>query len=151
MTRRTWVGYAAALWALVFAALHVVWASGWRVGLAGDAGAAFAKRWFLAYDLAVAGVMALGVPVALALFQPWGRRIPRRLLGFLAWSGTGILALRGGAGVIQTLYFAAMGRSVHFSYYRWDLWFCLGAILFGFSAWAFWREGRRAAWQGVAA
>lgn len=140
MTRRAWVGYAAALWAFVFAAFHVVWATGWYVGLTGESATAFAKRWFLVYDLTVAGVMAAGVPVAFALVQPWGRRIPRVLLGFLAWSGAAILALRGGAGVVQTMYFATTGRRVPFSYYRWDLWFCLGAILFGSSAWAYWRD-----------
>ena len=44
----------------------------------------------------------LGVLVALALVQPWGRRVPRRLITFCAWSGTGLLVLRAGASVIQT-------------------------------------------------
>lgn len=144
VTGRAWVGYAAALWALLFAGFHAVWATGWYVGLAETpAATAFAKRWFLIYDLVVAGLMAVGVPVALALFQPWGDRVPRRPLGFLAWTGTGLLALRGGGGVVQSLYFLATGRPVHFGYYRWDLWFCLGAVLFAYSTGAWWRAARR--------
>jgi len=143
VTRRTWIGYAAAVWALVFAAFHVVWATGWYVGLDQEpASTAFARRWFLTYDLVVAGMFVFAVPVALALFQPWGRRVPRWLLGLLAWSGTGLLTLRGAGGVIQTAYFAAVGRPLHA---RWDAWFCLGAVLFGLSTWAYWRERREGA------
>jgi hypothetical protein len=81
-----WFGYGAALWALIFSLLHVVWAAGWYVGLqAEEARKAFDQPWFLAYDLIVAGICAFGVVVALALVQPWGRRLPRRLVGLLAW------------------------------------------------------------------
>ena len=144
VTRRTWIGYTAALWALVFAAFHVVWAMGWYIGLDQEpAGTAFARRWFLIYDLVVAGMCAFAVPVALALFQPWGRRVPRWLLGFLAWCGTGLLTLRGVGGVVQTAYFAAVGRPLPLWTARWDAWFCLGAVLFGLSTWTYWREQRR--------
>lgn len=143
MTRRTWIGYTAALWALVFAAFHIVWATGWYVGLDQEpAGTAFARRWFLIYDLVVAGVCAFAVPVALALFQPWGRRVPRWLLGLLAWSGTALLTLRAVGGVVQAAYFAVVGRPIHA---RWDAWFSLGAVLFGLSTWAYWRERRQGA------
>lgn len=146
MTRRTWIGYTAALWALVFAAFHVVWATGWYVGLDEEpAGTAFARRWFLIYDLVVAAMCAFAVPVALALFQPWGRRVPRWLLGLLAWSGTGLLAVRGVGGVVQTAYFAAVGRPLPLWTARWDAWFCLGAVFFGLSTWAYWRERRQGA------
>ncbi|SDS48985.1 hypothetical protein [Microlunatus soli] len=56
----------AAGWALVFAALHVIWAAGVPIGL----GATPPMRgWFLAYDVAVAAGCLIGVAVAL-----WGRR-----------------------------------------------------------------------------
>jgi hypothetical protein len=64
--------------------------------------------------------------VALALVQQWGRRLPFSLLGILAWGGTGLLALRGGAGVAQDVYLAAIGRNLPDMAALWDVWFCLG-------------------------
>lgn len=133
------------MWALIFALLHVVWAMGWYVGLVEErAHQAFQQTWFLVYDLIVAGACVLAVAVALALVQPWGRRLPDRLISLLAWGGTGLLALRGGAGVVQVAYLAAMGRDVADPMVLWEVWFCLGAVLFGLSAWRFRRVSRPA-------
>ena len=45
----SWIEYLAALWAFVFALLHVAWAFGWYIGLdEGMAREAFARGWFLA-------------------------------------------------------------------------------------------------------
>jgi Protein of unknown function (DUF3995) len=139
----SWAAYAAAIWALAFAILHVVWATGWYVGLNQDlAREAFQQRWFLIYDLVVALVCALGVAVALALVQPWGRQQPRWVIGALAWSGTALLVLRGGAGAFQTAHIVATaGRWSPRSTF-WEIWFCVGAILFGLSTWRFWRATR---------
>jgi len=82
------------------------------------------------YNLAAAGMCALGAPLALALVQSWGRRLPRRLLGLFGWGATGLLALRGGAGIIQVAYLAAMGTDIVDPMVLYDLWFCLGAVLF---------------------
>jgi hypothetical protein len=131
------VGYGAAIWALIFATLHVAWAMGWYVGLDHEAARqAFQRRWFLVYDLVVAGLCLLAFAVALALVQQWGRRLPHSVVGILAWGGTGLLALRGGAGVAQDVYLTVIGRD---AVALWDVWFCLGAILFGISVWQFWR------------
>ncbi len=139
-------GCAAALWALIFAALHVVWATGWYIGLDQEfARKAFQQRWFLIYDLAVAGLCALAVCVALALVRPWRERLPRPLVGSLAWCGTGVLVLRGGAGALQTGYLVATGRRIQAVFWIWEVWFCLGAALFGLSTWRFWRVSRRVA------
>jgi hypothetical protein len=55
--RDSWAGYAAALWALIFAVLHVVWAMCCYIGLdQGLSRKAFQQRWFLIYDLVVAGL-----------------------------------------------------------------------------------------------
>jgi hypothetical protein len=136
----SWVGYAAAIWALIFAVLHLVWAAGWYVGLEQEpARKAFAKTWFMVYDLIVAGICALAVPVALALVQPWGRRLPRWLVGLLAWAGTVLLVLRGGGTIVQTVYLVAVGSFVPEWMMLWELWFYLGAVLFGLSTWRFWR------------
>ena len=141
--RHSWTGYAAASWALIFAVLHVVWAMGWYVGLDPELSRkAFQQRWFLIYDLMVAGLCVVAVWVALALVRPWGMRLPRSLMGGLAWCASLLLLLRGGAGAAQTAYVAATGRSVLVVYRLWELWFCLGAVLFGLSTWRFWRATR---------
>jgi len=107
------VKYGAALWALIFALLHIAWAAGWYVGLPAEkAREAFQKPWFLAYNLIAAGMCAVAVPLALALTQQWGRRLPVRLLIFAGWSVAGILALRGVAGVIKMAYLTAIGENI---------------------------------------
>jgi hypothetical protein len=121
--------------------MHIVWAAGWHVGLrAEDAQKAFAQPWFIAYDVLVAGICALAVPVALALVQPWGRRVPRGLVGFFAWGGTALLVLRGGASIIQALHNVFNGRFVAGPMHLWEVWFYVGAVLFAVSTWRFWSE-----------
>lgn len=116
---------------------------GWYVGLDHEsARLAFQRRWFLVYDLVAAGLCVLAFAVALALVQPWGRRLPNSLVGLLALGGTGLLALRGAAGVAQDVYLAAAGRNLPNAAALWDVWFCVGAILFGISVWQFWRAPR---------
>ena len=62
-------GYAAALWSLIFAALHVAWALGWYVGLDQEsARQAFQRRWFLVYDLIAAALCVVAFAVALLWF-----------------------------------------------------------------------------------
>ena len=133
-----WTGYCAALWALIFSLLHVVWAAGWYIGLPEEqARRAFQRTWFLAYDLVIAGMCGLAVPVALALVQPWGQRLPRRLLSVLAWCGTGLLVLRGGGALAQTVYLVAAGKYIPEPMHLYTVRFCLGAVLFGLSLWRF--------------
>jgi hypothetical protein len=141
--RESWVGYAAALWAMIFAALHIIWATGWYIGLNQELSQkAFQQRWFLIYDLVVAGMLILAVSVALAFVRPWGMRLPRLLVGGLAWSGAALLVLRGAAGVAQAVYLLASGQNILVVYRLWEVWFCLGAFLFGLGAWRFWRMSR---------
>ncbi len=136
--RRSWPAYGAALWALIFAGVHIAWAAGWHIGLrAEQAQKAFNQRWFLIYDLVVAAMCVVAVPVALALVRPWGRRLPARLPGLLAWGGTALLVLRSGGSIIQLLYKVLKGSFVANPMYLWEAWFYLGAVLFGVSAWKF--------------
>ncbi len=140
-TPRATIAYGAALWALIFAAFHIIWAAGWYVGLDQEqARIAFNRPLFLAYDLVVAGMCVLGFLVALALVRPWGQRVPARLLTFLAWAGSGLLLLRAVASVVQTLYLLSVGRFSFAVMGIWEPWFYLGAILFGITTW---RYGRR--------
>ena len=134
-------GYGAALWALIFAALHVAWALGWYVGLDQElARQAFQRRWFLVYDLVAAGLCVVAFAVALALAQQRDQRKPYSLVRKLAWGGTALLALRGAAGIAQDVYLAAPGGNLRTAAVLWDLWFCLGAMLFGITVWQFSRE-----------
>lgn len=134
----SWFGYGAALWALIFAALHLAWALGWYVGLDQEsARQAFQRRWFLVYDLVAAGLCVVAFAVALALTQKWDQRIPYSLVWKLAWAGTALLALRGAAGVAQAVYLAAFGENLRAAAVVWDVWFCLGAMLFGITVWQF--------------
>jgi hypothetical protein len=137
----SWAAYAAATWALIFAAFHVAWACGRYVGLEPQrARTAFARPAFLAYDLAVAGICVLAVPVALALGMPWGRRLPQRPLALLAWAGTALLLLRSTTSIVQVLYLVARGRFAAAPAMLWELWFYLGALLFGIATWRYWHN-----------
>lgn len=126
-----WAGYGATVWAVIFAALHVGWAYGWFIGLpAGFAAKAFQNPWFLAYDLAVAGLCLAAAFLGLALTEPWGRRMYRPLLLILGCCAAAILTLRGVAGVSQAAYFVITGTEFTRQWVVRDAWFCLGGMLF---------------------
>ena len=132
----SWPRYGAALWALVFALLHVVWATGWYVGLEPEMAKAFERPGFLAVDLAAAGIFLVAAGVALALVRPWGRRLPRWTVGLPAWIGTAVLTLRS-AGSISHMIDAVIHGTLR-PMDLWHLWFYIGAILFGLATWRFW-------------
>lgn len=139
------VGYGAALWALVFALFHFVWAAGWYVGLPSEGlREAFERPWFYAYNLVAAGLCAVAVPLALALTRRWEREFYIRLFGFFGWSIAIILALRGIAGVINFAYLGITGNDIANPMFLWDVWFCLGGLLFGLAAWNFRRSSIKA-------
>jgi len=146
--RNSWVAYAAALWAAVFAVFHIIWAAGWYPLLdAEQARAAFAVPWKWAYDVVVAAMCVIAVPVALAPAMSWGQRAPRRLIRTLAWIGTVLLVLRAVASLIEVGYLVIVGRFSLADMGIWEPWFYLGAILFGVSTWRSrrWRTGYPAA------
>ena len=132
MTRRLdgrCVAYGAALWALLFGALHVAWAAGWYVGLdAGEARVAFARPAFLAYDLVAALLCAIAVPVARSLASPPGPRA--RGLLFLGTAGASLLVLRSAAGLCQAAFGVATGQTEAAAVGWVEPWFLLGAVLF---------------------
>lgn len=132
-----WIAYAAATWAFLFAVAHVLWATGWYVGLDQEPPqAGFRGQVFLAYDLLVAAACAFGVPVALAPFYTWGRSLQIRPVRILVWLGTGLLVLRAAASLVQVAYHLATHRFSRLG--LWEPWFYLGAVLFTFTTWRFW-------------
>jgi uncharacterized protein DUF3995 len=138
-----WVAYAAALWASVFAVFHIVWAAGWYALLdAGQARIAFATPWKWTFDVLVAAMCVIAVPVALAPVVSWGRRIPPRLIYILAWAGSALLVVRSAGSVVQAGYLVATGRFRFADMGIWEPWFYLGAILFSVSTWQSRRVGR---------
>ena len=131
-----WVGYAAAAWAFIFAVFHVIWALGWYPLLnAEGARAAFATPWKWTFNVVVAGMCVIAVPVALAPVMAWGRHIPRRLVRTLALIGTVLLILRASASLIQVGYFVITRGFRLVDLGIWEPWFYLGAVLFGLSTW----------------
>jgi Protein of unknown function (DUF3995) len=153
--------YAAAAWALVFAAMSFFWAAGGTLGL--DTLGNEIEREARARDpdtIAVVWVTGflkvLGAVLALALVMPWGRRLPRRLLLIAAWAvGLGLLAyalanfVQHGlmkAGAIDTP--EALGSAAttwHLAF--WDPFWLLGGVLFTLAA----RQYGRAAPASAAA
>lgn len=131
-----WIAYAAALWASIFAAFHVVWAMGWYPLLDADgARVAFATPWKWWFDVVVAAMCGVAVPVALAPVMSWGRSMPRRLIFTLAWIGSALLAIRSAASLVQACYLAANGRFRFAVIGGWESWFYLGAVLFCVTTW----------------
>jgi hypothetical protein len=131
-----WPAYAAATWAAGFAVFHVIWATGWYPLLDADAArVAFATPWKWTFDVAVAFMCAVAVPVALAPVMTWGARAPRHAIYLLACVGSALLVLRAVASLTQVGYWIATGRFRLASVGVWEPWFYLGAILFGVSTW----------------
>lgn len=143
-----WAAYAAALWASVFAVFHIIWAAGWYPLLdAEQARIAFAIPWKWGFDVVVAAMCIVAVPVVLAPVMGWGRYLPRRLIHVLAWIGTALLVLRSAASLVQTGYLVSVGQLRFGAIGIWEWWFHLGAILFVLSTW----HSRRAGHEPVAA
>lgn len=148
--------YAAAAWALLFAAMSFFWALGGTLGL--ETLGNELEREARARDpdtivlVWVTGLLKLvGAVLALALVQPWGRRLPRRLLLIPAWAvGLGLLAyalanfIQHGlmkAGAIDTP--EALGSDAvtwHLAF--WDPFWLLGGVLFTAAAWEYGRARR---------
>jgi len=92
--------YAAFSWVLAFVAWHVVWAvTGLPFPHHHWSGSARILMWGV--DAIGWGIWAVGIVLPLALARPWGRRVPRWMLLWAAWTGCGLLGARGIAGVVD--------------------------------------------------
>lgn len=139
-----YVGFAACAWALAFAILSFYWAAGGtgggatigpameRLGLARDPG-------FVAILWATGALKVVVGALALALTQPWGRRLPRWALLFAAWSAVLIMAVyEGAASLVQHALMVAgivgtpagLGSAAaRWHLFLWDPWWLLGGVL----------------------
>jgi hypothetical protein len=129
-----WAAYGAAIWASIFAVFHIVWAAGWYPLLDADqTRIAFAVPWKWTFDVAVAGMCVIAIPVALAPVTSLGQHVSRPLVFGLAVTGSVLLVLRSTASLVQVGYLLATGRFAGMGI--WEPWFYLGAVLFGLSTW----------------
>jgi uncharacterized membrane protein YphA (DoxX/SURF4 family) len=128
------IHYAAAAWAVLFAAPHVWWALGVPAGMPGGRASheLLMTSWRYYFDLVVIGLSVLAFIVAIAPIRAWGRPIPRWVLRTMAWIACVMLGLRGIAGLV------ADGISDPI----WWPMFLAGGILFGAIAVRLVRERR---------
>jgi uncharacterized protein DUF3995 len=151
-----WAAYAACALAWLYAVPSLYWALGGTAGLDTVGGAI--EQLALTRDPAGialgigAGVLKLaGGLLALALVRPWGRAIPRRLLGGSAWAASVVLTAYGGllvaVGVLVLTGLISPAGPVDRTALRWhvllwDLWFLVWGLLLGVAAWRYGREPR---------
>ena len=100
-----------------------------------------------------AGVLKVaGGLLALALVRPWGRAIPGRLLGGVAWAAS--VVLTGYGGLLVAVGALVLGglispagpidrTALRWHVFLWDLWFLVWGLLLGVAAWQYGRESRR--------
>lgn len=101
--------YAAFGWVLIFIAWHVVWAvTGLPFPHHRFHGAALVLSWVVTAITYV--IWAVGIALPPALAWPWGRRVPRWMLLWAAWTGAALLGARGIAGVADDV-----ARAIGFS------------------------------------
>lgn len=152
-----WPGYAAAALAFVSAAFSLYWVLGGTAGLSSlggrieELGRARDPEFIRLVWVIVAVKTAAGI-TALALVQPWGRRLPHRWLLFTAWIGAAVLTLYGGLQetVLALVRFgfitATRPQDPAVQLWRlllWEPWFIAWGILLGLAAWrAHRRPGR---------
>ena len=82
---------------------------------------------------------------------PWGHRVPRRLLGGVAWAASVVLTLYGGllVGVGALVVAGVIGpwpidrRRCAGMCFLWDLWFLVWGLLLGVASWDHGRQSRQ--------
>jgi uncharacterized protein DUF3995 len=151
-----WPGLAAAVWAAVFALMSLYWAAGGQVG--GETLGVEIERLgrerdpgFVATLWVTSALKGVAAVLALALVEPWGRRLPRRLLLWLGWATGGGITLYAAAnfvdhGLMATGAIATpsgLGDSaVTWHLALWDPFWLLGGVLFLAAGRAYQRSAR---------
>jgi hypothetical protein len=138
-----WAAYTACGWALLFAALSFFWAAGGRTGLHPlELEAAPSNVGWIIINLGAGIIKVIIGLLALALVQPWGRIIPRKLLRTCTWIlGIGMV-LYGGLGLISDVLHVTdlindptNGKWFFWYLVLWDPWWVLGGVLYLIVAW----------------
>jgi uncharacterized membrane protein len=154
--RTAWAAYAACALALLSAIPSFYWAAGGTIGLDTVGGAieelARARDPFgVALGIGAGVLKVAGGVLALALVRPWGRWVPRRLLGGVAWVASVVLAVYGGLlVVVGALVLAGVIRpagpvdrtALWWHVLVWDLWFLVWGLLLGVASWHYGRQSR---------
>ncbi|MGH9186572.1 MAG: DUF3995 domain-containing protein [Acidimicrobiales bacterium] len=153
--RLSMAGYAACVWAVLFAAVSFYWAAGGTIGVETNAPAitrpvldrepgAIAMMWATGLLKIVAGALAL------ALVRPWGRTAPRWLLLTAGWGAAAVMGLYEGlASLVQHALMVAdvidtpsgLGeRSARWHLGLWDPWWLVGGVLFALATLSYQRS-----------
>jgi hypothetical protein len=154
--RTAWAADAACVLALLSALPSFYWAAGGTIGLATVGGAieelARARDPAgVALGVGAGVVKVAGAVLALALVRPWGGRVPRRLLGGVAWAASAVLTLYGGLLVaVGALVLAGVigpagpvdRTALRWHVFLWDLWFLVWGLLLGVAAWHYGGQSR---------
>lgn len=150
---RDWAGYAACVWALLFAVLSFYWAAGGRAGIrtlskAIREPALRRDGGFVAILWGTGVLKVLAALLALALVRRWGTTIPRWMLLVAGWGTAVLLTLYGTAGVIGALL-AELGvtdptepETVRWYLFLWEPLWLVGGLLFVAAAWRYTRITR---------
>lgn len=148
-----YAAYAACAWAILFAIPSLYWAAGGTLG-AGTIGGEIEQRALdretgMVATLWITGLIKVaGAIFALALVQPWGRQLPRRLMTVLGWGGGLSMILYGVALLVQhSLMLADVvdppelldTTALRWHLFLWDPWWLLGGVLFALAAWFYMR------------
>ena len=152
-----WAAYAACALAWLSAVPSFYWALGGTAGLDTVGGAIeqlgrTRDPAGIALGLGAGVLKVAGGLLALALVRPWGRAIPRRLLGGAAWAASVVLTCYGG--LLVAAGALVLGRlispsgpidrtALRWHVFLWDLWFLVWGLLLGVAAWQYGRESRR--------
>jgi len=154
---RPWAAHAACVLAWLSAVPSVYWALGGTAGLntVGGAIEELARTRDpagIALGLGAGVLKVAGGLLALALVRPWGRVIPRRLLGGAAWTASVVLTCYGGllvavGAMVLTGLISPAGpvdrTALRWHVLLWDLWFLVWGLLLGVAAWQYGRDSRR--------
>lgn len=103
-----YAAYAAAIWALGFAAVNLY------LQFRGIDDPRVQRSWaaFTAVNLSVTVVKIAGAAVALATVLPWGRALPDRLVAVAAWAAAAVLLLYAGTGTVRLTVQGGWGETV---------------------------------------
>jgi hypothetical protein len=154
---RARAGRAACAWAVIFASLSLYWAAGGLAGgetlgveidrLAHERDASFVAELWAAFALKL-----VAAALALALSEPWGRRLPRRLLLVLGGATGAGITIYAVANFVQHALMAtgaigtpaALGtHAVRWHLALWDPFWLVGGLLFLAATRAYQRSAMR--------